>query len=269
MNRLAVKGISRPFVLFVALAIAAPLLMTNHTAVADEANAVVYIIRARAEPTAFKAKLFVNGEKVAAIPNKAYSSVRLSPGTHDFEIKWSALAVGVKTVRSLDVQAGHTYYLELRSHYAGTIGLDVRHYAEIAVLDEQVAKAKINSCCRWIESRISGGKPLSASQPHQNGGASDFHKLLSGKTVTGTHVRRGFGFKLYFDPNGILIQKKANGKKKVGRWSIDNNGRQCFIWNNKTGCGKLVRNADGSYNFFRKGKIARQYHSFEEGNQID
>ena len=55
-------------------------------------------------------------------------------------------------------------------------------------------------------------------------------KLFSGKTVEGTVVRHGYFFNAYFDPKGTIRVVYDDGRKRQGKWHVDNKGRKCIQW---------------------------------------
>ena len=108
------------------------------------------------------------------------------------------------------------------------------------------------------------------AQPPKNTAQNrkDFVAMFKGKTVSGQHVRKGFSFKDYFRDDGTLIEVRDDGKRKKGKWTLDGSGELCIIWKKKTACGLLTLMPDNSYFFKRKGRTARRYDKFEEGNTL-
>jgi hypothetical protein len=60
----------------------------------------------------------------------------------------------------------------------------------------------------------------------------------------------------YFSPEGNLTQLRDNGKRKTGRWFLDDADRLCILWDGKYNplCFAVTENADGTYKMVRKGK---------------
>ena len=60
----------------------------------------------------------------------------------------------------------------------------------------------------------------------------------------------------YFSPEGELAQLRDNGKRKDGRWFLDDSDRLCILWNGKYKplCFVVTENGDGTYNMTKKGK---------------
>jgi hypothetical protein len=60
----------------------------------------------------------------------------------------------------------------------------------------------------------------------------------------------------FFSPEGNLTQLRDNGKRKIGRWFLDDADRLCILWDGKYKplCFVVTENEDGTYNMVRKGK---------------
>ena len=60
----------------------------------------------------------------------------------------------------------------------------------------------------------------------------------------------------YFSPEGNLDQLRDNGKRKTGRWFLDDADRLCILWDGKYKplCFTVTESPDGTYKMFRKGK---------------
>ncbi len=101
--------------------------------------------------------------------------------------------------------------------------------------------------------------------------AEEVTQLFSGKTVEGIAVRKGYSFKSYFDPNGTIRTQYAKGKKRKGKWYIDDDGRKCLRYEDqsKENC-HIIVNDGGVYKEFKvKGGKRQQvveFTRFTEGN---
>ena len=73
----------------------------------------------------------------------------------------------------------------------------------------------------------------------------------------------------YFSPEGVLIQVRDSGKRKDGRWFLDDYDHLCIIWNGKIKplCFIVTENDDGTYNMLRKGKHKSTMLKISEGNR--
>ena len=60
----------------------------------------------------------------------------------------------------------------------------------------------------------------------------------------------------YFSPEGNLTQLRDNGKRKTGRWFLDDSDRLCILWDGKYKplCFVVSEEPDGTYKMVRKGK---------------
>lgn len=103
----------------------------------------------------------------------------------------------------------------------------------------------------------------------------EIKSIYTGKTAKGVHLKKGFSYMAYFSPDGALIQKKDDGDTNEGKWSVDDEGRQCVSWNGSgvTKCFPLVNNNDGSYT---KVKVKGSKHiplimhrDFTDGNKLN
>ncbi len=100
--------------------------------------------------------------------------------------------------------------------------------------------------------------------------AEEVTQLFSGKTVEGINPRKGYSFKSYFYPNGTIRTQYAKGKRK-GRWYIDDDGRKCLKYEDKSreNC-HIIVNDGGVYKEFKiKGGRRQQtveFTRFTEGN---
>ena len=105
--------------------------------------------------------------------------------------------------------------------------------------------------------------------------ADELKAVLANKTAKGEHLKRDFEFNSFFAPDGGLIQVKANGYKKTGKWSIKENGKHCVEWDGTdiVKCFPVKANEDGSYTKVKiknNGKIKKliRWSNFREGNKI-
>ena len=105
--------------------------------------------------------------------------------------------------------------------------------------------------------------------------ADHLKELLTNKTAKGEHLKRDYEFDSFFSPDGDLIQIRANGKKKTGKWSVKENGKHCVEWDGSDirKCFPVMSNGDGSFTKVKvknNGKIKKliRWTNFRAGNQL-
>lgn len=103
----------------------------------------------------------------------------------------------------------------------------------------------------------------------------EIKSIYTGKTAKGVHLKKGYSYVAYFSPDGALSQKTDDGNVKQGKWSVDDEGRQCVTWKGSgvTKCFPLVNNNDGSYTKVKlKGKKRIpiiMHRDFTDGNKLN
>jgi len=72
----------------------------------------------------------------------------------------------------------------------------------------------------------------------------------------------------YFSPEGVLVQVRDSGKRKDGRWFLDDSDRLCILWNGKIKplCFVVNNNGDGSYSMVKNGKLKSTILELKDGN---
>jgi len=72
----------------------------------------------------------------------------------------------------------------------------------------------------------------------------------------------------YFSPEGVLMQLRDSGKRKDGRWFLDDSDRLCILWNGKLKplCFVVTKNDDGTYNMVKSGKHKSTILELKDGN---
>lgn len=76
----------------------------------------------------------------------------------------------------------------------------------------------------------------------------------------------------YFTPKGVVTRiMHADGKRKVGRWFIDDQARLCILWDGKIKplCFSVFEQDDSSYKLIKKGKHITTITAVEDGNSKD
>ena len=104
--------------------------------------------------------------------------------------------------------------------------------------------------------------------------AAEVKKLLSGKTVEGINVNKGYSFKAYFDPKGTIRAAYPFGTRQ-GKWRVNQKGRKCIRWKDKKkqNCNVIARDGE-VYKEFKIKKNGDRKHvatfkKFTDGNPYD
>ena len=73
----------------------------------------------------------------------------------------------------------------------------------------------------------------------------------------------------YFTPKGVVTRMMhADGKRKVGRWFLDDQARLCILWDGKIKplCFVVYAQPEGRYNLIKNGKHITTITGVEDGN---
>lgn len=73
----------------------------------------------------------------------------------------------------------------------------------------------------------------------------------------------------FFTEKGVIKRiMHEDGKRRDGRWFMDDQTRLCILWDGKIKplCFKVFKQADGSYNLIKKGKHITTITGVEDGN---
>jgi hypothetical protein len=75
------------------------------------------LIRLCAMPTDWNAAVFVDGEKIATVPNVAHRTVAISPGEHVIKVKWPRGVNQPDLERTISFEANRTGFVLFESQY--------------------------------------------------------------------------------------------------------------------------------------------------------
>ena len=72
----------------------------------------------------------------------------------------------------------------------------------------------------------------------------------------------------YFSPEGVIVPVRDSGKRKDGRWFLDDSDRLCILWNGKIKplCFVVTANEDGTYRMEKNGKLKSTILGLKDGN---
>lgn len=77
----------------------------------------------------------------------------------------------------------------------------------------------------------------------------EVEKLLTGNTAEGMNTQFEFRMTWYFQNNGIIKKQKGTGQRGKGEWSIDKEGKLCYMDKHREepACEPVIRESDGKY----------------------
>jgi len=109
-------------------------------------NAVLYIYRKYAQPTAFSAYLEIDGKEAVSLSQEGFTWVYIKPGNHKFKHGWPLFAAMPSVDFEREFKPGKTYAFEISGRVSGMT-------AETAIKPTNIeyAKQKMASCCRYVQ----------------------------------------------------------------------------------------------------------------------
>lgn len=111
--------------------------------------------------------------------------------------------------------------------------------------------------------------PVSAAEPLDR---TEIESLVLDKTATCLKVKDQSKCVNYFSPEGEFTQQMIeSGKRKDGRWFLDDADRLCILWDGKLKplCFVVTENDDGSFNMVKRGKHVSTMLELSDGNTED
>lgn len=115
-------------------------------------QAILYIFRDYAEPTAFAAHLKIDNVDAASLNQQGFTWVYIEPGKHQFKYGWNFLS-GMPTVEfESTFEAGKVYAFQM-SGGVNSAGNMIRSTSAIQPISPEVAIEKMKQCCRYIPSK--------------------------------------------------------------------------------------------------------------------
>ena len=118
--------------------------------VSDENTAVLSIARFGTTGYALKARVLVDGEEVGRIKNNQYVSLPIGAGSHEIELKFSALSFQKGDAFTLDAEAGQTYAYRITSSISGTVGGAYGNNLSTKFRFVPTSASVVNSCCELL-----------------------------------------------------------------------------------------------------------------------
>ena len=89
--------------------------------------------------------------------------------------------------------------------------------------------------------------------PHNAMNKDVLNALLTGNTIIGTHLNKGFKFDMYLKRDGTLIEKRED-RVIAGTWRVNDKGKFCWNYKHKekTWCLWVINNGDRTYTNVKK-----------------
>ncbi|MGB0721840.1 MAG: hypothetical protein ACPGU7_05520 [Gammaproteobacteria bacterium] len=97
----------------------------------------------------------------------------------------------------------------------------------------------------------------------------ELKELLVGKTADCVKEKDQSTCVNYFAPDGNFFQVRDSGKRKTGRWFVDDSNRTCLLWDGKIKplCFTVQETESGHYQFIKGGKLKSTITALTEGNR--
>ena len=96
--------------------------------------------------------------------------------------------------------------------------------------------------------------------------------LVRGKTAECRKEKDQSMCSNYFSEEGVIKRvMHADGKRKDGRWFVDDQTRLCILWDGKIRplCFSVFEQSDGSYKLIKQGRHITTITGVEDGNTRD
>jgi hypothetical protein len=135
----------------------APTFSQTPTAIPKEGMAVLYLYREYAEPKLLQPTVSINGTKVVSLPQKSFSWIYISPGTHKLSSRWPFLSGPPPLEFWAKYVAGKRYFYEISGRIRVDLGggvVTTRSSAQIDGQQELEAVQRLEKCCRFISPEI-------------------------------------------------------------------------------------------------------------------
>jgi len=92
--------------------------------------------------------------------------------------------------------------------------------------------------------------------------------LFSDKTFRGVNEDSKREYCAYGAPDGTLTIHYDDGKKRITKWRVDEQGRHCVIVKNNDRCSQVVGAGDGVYRKITNGVHTHTLRDFADGNKL-
>ena len=77
-------------------------------------------------------------------------------------------------------------------------------------------------------------------------GADAVKALVVGNTISATHLKKGFDFKVYFDADGETAHRQQDGSTTITTYKFDGD-KLCIHWKGSDRCANILDNGDSTY----------------------
>lgn len=124
----------------------------------DGESAIVVVYRDLVPPYAYDVRVHVEDARVGQLPNKAFTWVRVEPGSRRVNLKWPFLAATSSASIEVEAESGATYFINVSggidsffmTSFGGVGTLSSK--ARLASYEEAVAH--LRECCRYVPADI-------------------------------------------------------------------------------------------------------------------
>lgn len=106
-----------------------------------------------------------------------------------------------------------------------------------------------------------------ATQAGDRLSSAEIKELITDKTVSATHLKKNFDFRIYFSGDGTAVRLK-DGSVKESPYEITTDNEHCVtsVIRNKRKCAYIEANGDGTYDrVLSNGKHVIRWSEFEAG----
>ena len=90
-------------------------------------------------------------------------------------------------------------------------------------------------------------------------------KLLSSNTTYCKNLQKNKEYTNYYRDDGTVIKLSPEGKKRLGKWRVSDNGRHCIDWGEKDGecCHPVFDQGNGTYIKLDEGEPKAEFRVIE------
>jgi len=137
----------------------APTLSEAGIGTPDQDSGILVVYRELVPPVAYTVSVLVNGQRVASLPNDAYTFIRVPPGDHEVRISWPALAMTPGRKTEAAVAAGEHVFVAFTGRTDAVLFTSPESAVPVtsqllAVVPPAPGLDRINRCCRHVPALI-------------------------------------------------------------------------------------------------------------------
>lgn len=117
---------------------------------AKDDSGILYIYRLGAYPILRAPTILVNQEKIIKPPEKAYTWVYLSPGTHKMTIDWAWDTGWPDLELEVPIESGKEHFVKITGSFEA-LGLTHHMGTEALFIEKTVAEQELRDCCKYMQ----------------------------------------------------------------------------------------------------------------------